>query len=334
LGGVIGWVSVNKEQEELLHLYMQFEEEHESLRQELIADLNKLLRPEPPEELFHYTSSAMEIIDSNRIHATNLKYTNDYTELYHGHKLAQEVRQELLSNAKSAIATEFLGKVAENALSFVGQKAEVYGFSLSEVKNSLPQWRSYAGEGTGQMIGFDSDLLEQRLNPPGGRVIEVMLLKVCYEEGLQREALKGVIGKIAQCVDSDQSRYERGPNLVWHASLLGGRAAPYIVSLKNKPFDTEKEWRLVGVDYLMPITEEYGAIQFRRSGTQIVPYVECYPKKAEDPNNTSLLPIRSVEVGPQADETLGKHAMELLLAERGYRNQVSVSKCPTPFRTF
>jgi len=212
--------------------------------------------------------------------------------------------------------------------------AEVYGFSLSEVKDSLPQWRSYAGEGTGHMIGFDSDLLEQRLDTPGERFIEVMLLKVCYEEGLQKEALKGVIEKIARCVDSDQSRYERGPNLVWHASLLGGRAAPYIVSLKKKDFDTEKEWRLVGVDYLMSISKESGPTEFRRSGSQIVPYIEFYPKKAGDPNNTSLLPIRSVEVGPQADETLGKHAMELLLAERGYGEQVSVGKCPTPFRTF
>jgi len=110
---------LSKEQEETLHLYMQFEEEHEPLRQELIAGLNRLLCPEPPEELFQYTSSAMEIIDSNRIHATNLKYTNDYTELHHGHKLAQEVRQELRSNAKSAIVTEFLGDVAETALSWV-----------------------------------------------------------------------------------------------------------------------------------------------------------------------------------------------------------------------
>jgi len=310
--------------------FKRFQEDHRKLRAELTQDLSPTLCPRAPEELFHYTSYAMEIVQTRCLRATNLKYSTDYTELRHGYELAQNIREELLASASSPTAKTFLKRRAKEALSHVSERAEVFGFSLSESKADLSQWRSYASNGTGHVVGFRSDRLEAEMQALGDPNIEILLLKVLYDEELQKKGLKQIIQKVTNSVEEGDSKYDSARNLLMHASLLAGQVAPYIVAFKREQFASEKEWRLVGTDIVVkrplnrPVT-----IKFRKSGHHIVPFVEF---RTED-RFGGLLPIKSIEVGSQVDESLGSHAAQLLLKEYGYRN-VPVTKCDIPIRSF
>ena len=266
----------------------------------------------------------MEIVDSNHLRATNLKYTNDFTEITYAHELAEQIRQEMLRTTDSDIRQEFLRNV-ESALSFIGNGIEVYGFCFCQSEQLLSQWRSYAQEGRGHAIGFSAQALETRLQVsadlPGLR-----LLKVLYDREEQIRSIRFALEKICDSVARDDSdgTYDHIQNIAHHHSLTVVRIAPYLVSFKNPVFEAEKEWRLVYIDF--PFREK-GLLKFRRSGSQLVPFVEFSPSVEE------VMPISTVWLGPQVDSQLGRMSLRLLLYERGYE-RVDIKECEIPFRSF
>lgn len=112
----------------------------------------------PPSELFHYTNgdSVLKILKSGCIHATESTYLNDPYERVYGENLLVE-KINNLSDLK------FKNKVLE-ALKSNSEKGKflTFIFSLSENPNILSQWREYAYQGKGSIIGFDSSVIFDR----------------------------------------------------------------------------------------------------------------------------------------------------------------------------
>ncbi len=314
-------------------LWARFDDDHEQLRQDLEAEFRELICSSPPPELFHYTSSAMEIIESNRLRATDLRYTNDYSEIDAGltifhHALQSVSCKSVISQKTIQIAKESLPLRYVQDFRAMKPHFSVFAFCFCKGKDVLSQWRSYAAEGTGHVLGFDTSQLVTGLQSP---MTDCSLRKVVYRPRSLSSVFKNLIRRVCECADRHADLYPEPENSFWHNVILFRFTLDYVVSFKKNDFAAEQEWRLVTTDFGGFRTGHSGHLQtpihFRRSKHQIVPYVELKPK----PKN--LLPLTRVILGPQTDEYLGPLATDRLLYENGY-GRIPVTRSALPLRNF
>ena len=274
--------------------------------------LDGFLKQKPPHEVFHYTNTAgfFGIIRSSSLWATNLQYMDDFSELKYGRELISEVFEKSKSKLTDQCSEEFFGQI-ELAVRTVPKLNDAFGVCFCEDGNLLSQWRTYAQEGTGFSIGFQSEKLKD-LSAKGA---QPFLIKVLYDSNEQRNILNEVFDGLSKCRASEKALV----NLEMALHLC-------LTSFKQNCFEEENEWRLVCL-----LGHQYGNrkyLEFRNTEAAIVPYLPI------GPSPEAKLPIPSVYLGPQSglSEELSVTSVYAFLARYEY-HQVTLLGSGIPLRS-
>jgi hypothetical protein len=276
-----------------------------------------------PELLWHYTNfqGLQGILQKQQIWASSLLSLNDTTEYEYSVELARqllsEVRQRSVARYPlTRLGVEFLKNSGLKIISLEASRTFVACFSKS--RDDLSQWRAYGGT-PGFSIGFDRSSLNRLAKKSNFRLTDCR-----YSAEKHRE-------KIRELVDSWISglrKVDRNTNTRPDRRLLRKMARLYPVAFlvglnslaetnKHPKFRAEKEVRMVsGIDMSRNV-------QFRQSGSLVVPYVVIEPAKGG-----SQLPINEIIVGPCPHREAVSRSVEWMLEQQKVEAKVSGSSAP------
>lgn len=280
---------------------------------------------EPPELLYHYTSTEglLGIVSSGCFWATDAEFLNDAQELQYGRaepcaalmRQAQQLsplertHDESENGSRAAVlrsCVDFLrmGPSNANADHLVPQ---VFVACFCEEADLLSQWRSYGANG-GYAIGFRSRALN--------------IFSAEYENSPTRLA-RVAYGAAAQALMIDEVLNDIAPYPVAHPGAHGWAAGTYLAlpalaRVKHDAFSEEKEWRLLQTSDLS--VEQF---KFIPGNYAVTPYIEVPFGHARA--------IAEIWVGPGSNTELRVLGVKRLLASRGLQN-TGVRTSRAPFR--
>ncbi|MDD5150934.1 MAG: DUF2971 domain-containing protein [Flavobacterium sp.] len=254
----------------------------------------RVFKPKRNELLYHYCdSNAFHAICTNKtIRLCDLFTMNDYLEMHWGYSIWEKAATELLSE----LGEEFLDAIDE-VIHFSGMKGLLLASSFSLDGDVLSQWRAYADDGNGCVIGFSAqDLLK----------LSIRSLKVEYIEKKQILEVKKIVKAIYD-VEQSQSKVEKfGQDFMEICTMLAFDLASY----KNPAFSEEKEVRIVHLINFEKSNKslkfvDYGGtafgeeskgqeIKFLMSGNAPKTYIDL-----DFSNNGKVFPIKEVIIGPK-----------------------------------
>lgn len=290
------------------------------------------------ELIYHYcgVEAFMSIMKTRAVWLTDLYQTNDAKE---GEEIIDVVRA-VLEDEKAET-----WMIHEWAANFAGHRTFMhgYGFCASEEGDLLSQWRGYAHDGMGFSIGFDRKMLADASQETKVEKIEdlelFMLGKVLYNLDEQKEkvresasripallregALNHIrgLGLLGEAMDDDEKKKRR--EQAFNALMLinMGFAFHLRLTIKNKAFSEEKEWRLfspkMGTEYADQLKEKVGYIKRTNS---IVPYLIYELGKGDL--------VKEVIVGPR--NRTPDYALKMFLRSCGYSN-VKIRHSSAPY---
>lgn len=270
--------------------------------------------------LYHYTdvNAVKSILENRKLWLTDIRFLNDSSEFHDGIECFKKALESPEPGLFSSIeftdkAVEYLRKSLVEGAGFELNELPLFTCSFSRSDDLLSQWRAYGA----YAIEFDERLLSEELE----KLIECKYVDRDKSTVAVRE-VTGAIRTISKSMEAHGGAVGiEGINAVVH--LINAAA-----SFKNYGFHEERELRVVR-------TASAGdeSIKFRAKGTRLVPYVEVA---------ISLDCIRSIRLGPMADQTLATSAMEMFVRriEKDWQTESSnieyelkVSASPIPYRS-
>lgn len=258
------------------------------------------LRPEVPDNLFHYTrsNSIISIIESDVLWATDLRFLNDKTEITYGSELLKECLEDLKGEFSSSCCDSLL-KHVENFYKW-GVAVPCFTVCFSEAFDDLQQWMAYANGTSGFAIGFDLRSLNLKAtigrdwSPAIDRENEgnysiglafkdlykepadqVALIRILYDKDTQSSLLRSFMSKIMSSFqanmrtvpETEQDLLDALENLYFSECLK--TLTEFYSIFKSEHWKHEKEWRLL----CRPNMGEN--VRFYRDGPMgITPYVK------------------------------------------------------------
>ena len=255
------------------------------------ASLDLYTRPEEdPPYLYRYTSPGglIQIVQSCKMFATNIRYLNDFSEYIFTHDLFYGRLGQHIEDSDDPEVAAYLGHIRESVLdgnvdSASALDGNIYVVSFSANGDLLSQWRGYCPPDGGYSIGFSpADLrtaaeVKIGLFPGSWRLVkceydgegQFRLIDNAILNGV--EAFHHVESESSNAVSKHLRGEEKGvppelADLKLDLNNAVGRLAPV---LKHQAFAEEEEWRLVSTT----IIDGDSSIQFREGDTSVVPFV-------------------------------------------------------------
>jgi hypothetical protein len=277
-----------------------------------------------PELLYHYTSldNFKNIIDSNELWFTNVRFLNDSSEFDYSISIFEESinemrskPEEIISELKkydSQVASETLCEILSileefiRTIKFAHPLTFLYCFS--ELGDQLSQWRGYTKFGSGVSIAFNFTELYEAIyqdytslpteSPsvvsfgglkPSPLRFDRSFMKCTYDRAQQKN---GIVGAVIEIFANNISANLAGVDYddIWTRCL----------GLKHPAFLEEKEWRA--------ILKSYGEkqIYYRTGKHSLIPYTK---EKFEDISKL----IDHIIIGPNPNKELSKLSLESFL---------------------
>lgn len=274
--------------------------------------------PNEDQIIYHYCDAfAFHSICTNRkLWFNDLFSMNDYMELHWGYSIWEQAASTRLEKYGS----EFLDEIDE-VIHFSGIQGLLLANCFSTEKDVLSQWRAYANDGKGYVIGFNAkDLLD----------LPIRALEVLYNKEQQiLEATAGI----------DVLYLMKQDNIPDYKAMCGVFGYD-LAAFKNPAFLEEKEIRLI---HLLDLKQSNGSLKLvdeggqyfgeERKGEQVkfrikqeipTPYIEL-----DFTNDGKINPIKEVVIGPKNDvlpsaisiflETIGVENVEIEKSKASYR---------------
>jgi DUF2971 family protein len=292
----------------------------DSLEIEMEAELFKDAERERPDKpLFHYTDAAglKGVLETKQLWATHFEHLNDQSELRIGEDLvtkeAEGLARELPErSARRFIVEQFAAMHPEQRLSRVGS---IYLASLSEHGDQLSQWRAYGADGSGYAIGFRSlPIPEPDTTEAAAGLI---LLKCEYDASVFRRRIYQILLEISagfeKFVHSERGLTNTQAVGSIALSICLRRVAVEVPRLKDKAFEEEGEWRLVG---FTSTDRDKEVVKFRTSARALVPYMPIPVSDGE------CMDLDAVVVGPRQDADRARRTAAILLRHHGYSEEI------------
>jgi len=272
----------------------------------------------------HYTTAnaLINIIQSEQLWATNIKFLNDEQEFLHAITLAKEIIEKSTENAGKIKANrsaydEFIKNIKKSLENLDTYHAgNIFTCSFSEEKDLLSQWRGYCPNNQGYCIHFDLDGL---LKAAKEKYIDCDIFPCVYDITEKKKRISTVLNTYWQeylKVTDAKQREGIVQNLTFEIEQL----ASYF---KHPSFAEEKERRIV-IRMLWEIEEH---AKFRAGPMSIIPYIEV-------PAPKSL--IKEIGIGPTRDQSLAKRGLAALIDFKFGRfasiGDVNISESKIPYR--
>ena len=307
--------------------------------------VNDKLKKEFPklDTIYHYTNlnNFISIVENQTLYSTNISFLNDKREYKHGVDLLLS-RIDILKNG--GFSPDILDMLVTH-IDLI-YKSERYVTCFSKNGDLLSQWRAYANNGKGIAIGFESMMIEKKMN------LYLQRKHVIYDVKEQTEFLDELIKIIINFFEEyieifDWAEY----GYEWLVTNAIIEYLDIILSgYKDPSFFEEQEYRLEYVIDGRVNKKKHVEINYRATETQIIPYIKFISEyrqteidKAKgryddiDINDDEIfsfkrkLPIKEIIIGPSLDYEMNKLGIEELLKSNGY-DDVIIKKSTIPYR--
>lgn len=280
--------------------------------------ISREYKPKENDLIYHYCdSNAFFAICTNRkLWMNDLHSMNDFMELHWGYSIWEQSANTRIEK----YGKEFLDEIDE-VIHFSGFQGLLLANCFSTDKDVLSQWRAYADDGKGYVIGFNA---KELLGLP------IRALQVLYDKEQQIKEATATIDALYQLKQEDSNEFKTFCNVFGYD----------LSAFKNPAFIEEKEIRLIHLldfkksnDFMKLVDK--GGIYFGedRKGEEIkfkikqdipTPYIEL-----DFSNNNKINPIKEVVIGPKNEvmktairiflETIGIEKVEINKSNASYR---------------
>jgi hypothetical protein len=115
--------------------------------------------PWPNSVMYHYTRTDVfeEILKTRRMWAMDLRTMNDRRELLHGKTLIDKRMVKAARRFRHTPAEQWLQAIRRLFGDLIVRRSSAFAISLSEHPDMANQWRDYAAQGTGFVLGWSID---------------------------------------------------------------------------------------------------------------------------------------------------------------------------------
>lgn len=292
------------------------------------AFLTTLEAVPPPPILYHYTNDVglRGILESGKLWMTDILSLNDPSELSHGLSHAVTILSGKAGSGppeSKLFAADFeemirLGKVQKSGDYFI--------CSFSSAGDDLGQWRAYADNGRGYVLGFDANALEDAFIRQAGAPIQ-KAFPITYSDARLIEIHRKIIEQMFALIS-----LPRGRNLgneaikVYMADLYTVITVHSLhagLHFKHEAYANEREYRFMQVH---PPGKQPLKTKLRTRSYSSIRYQEF------DWKDAGRDVLKNIVIGPAADiERAREFAREsLLLADQ---KGVSITCSRIPYRT-
>jgi len=306
----------------------------DELDDEIELKFNALRADDPPEVLYHYTTTSglRGILESGSLFMTDAFFLNDQTEVVYGRDLAREVLAGFRSD-KAEVQT-FLQHTVQrfDPLGPEGDGYRPFVACFCSNGSLLSQWRGYAASATGYALGLESAVLSNRAERLGYEAIGVVLEQVEYDrrnqESIVRHAVDRVLGNFEQDLEIVAAA-DIGNLRVLYFNVLSTVLADLFPRFKHPMFAEEREWRLL----IRRLSDtETALVRFREGSRYVIPYFPLDLRFKTGPQQGHL-PLREIVHAPIAEPDLVKRSLRMFLRAHGYAdNEVIIKGSEIPLR--
>lgn len=246
----------------------------------------------------HYTSASalLNILSSEVLWATNIKFLNDEQEFTHALHLVEDViaRAQKTTTINNKYFDEFISDVKKTLNDLDGPQSDnIFTCSFSEQRDLLSQWRGYCPENQGYCINFQ---IEKILENAKKKYIQCDLKKCIYDFKEKDELISNLMNSRWADYLKGKGSKERGETIRGLARDLRSLASHF----KHPSFSEEKEHRIV-IQTGWDLEEN---VRFRVGQLSIIPYLEI----PIDKNS-----IEEIIIGPTRNQKLAKRGLSSLI---------------------
>lgn len=191
--------------------------------------IERIYKPQKNELIYHYCSAETfnAICTFKKIRLCDLFTMNDFLEMHWGYSIWEKAANELITD----LGHEFIDSI-DAIINISGTKSLVLASCFSTDGDVLSQWRAYADDGNGFVIGFDAKtLLKLNIKP----------LKVEYDEKKQLKEIKAIIRAIHE-IESEMEESKRYGKDFFRTCV---QLSYDLAAFKNSAFKEEQEVRLI-----------------------------------------------------------------------------------------
>lgn len=295
--------------------------------------------------LYHYTSAsaALDILRSGELWASSYAQLNDPLEIrgYLGAIWSKQVNEaiEALDTAQFGERGAVARAIREDVLrkpprSWSPSSLSACICSLSEVADSLPQWRQYGDDAHGVAVGIDP----RNLILPA----KALIGPVSYETAEVGLKLRELVARAMDAVCRQNSLGTTARN----AFVLSVTRSMFYLSAfyKDPSYRHEGEWRVVIPcvdvefaraqrdenfrDHLFDELRESG-LRARVRGRRLVAYIPIPIRHKTSPK----LALKSLSVGPSQTDPAVLSVLWLSAVENGWPSNVQIDRVSLPYRS-
>jgi hypothetical protein len=263
----------------------QFQIEADKILQPFV---DKLKAKKPPPIIYHYTGDVglRGILETGQLWLTDVFSLNDPSELNHGFSL---LLKALMNKAVSPDAKNFVQGL-EDFVKRVGirQSGNYFVCSFSESADDLGQWRAYADNGRGYVLGFDTSELETAFtkdDQPGYAQTSPVTYDDAQLEGIHRQIVEKLFQLISLPCSSTAVQAE------WY-TFLTLKALNAGLYFKHEAYSNEQEYRFLEAH---PIDQPVPSVRIRYRPYSLIRYREFNWR------HLASAALKQIVIGPAAD---------------------------------
>ncbi len=281
--------------------------------------------------LYHYTTykGILGITESRSIWASSVRHLNDTAEVKYACDLVTAHFERVLPKVAPGNRERF-EYVWSTFMQSVTRHTNVFVASLSEVGDSLSQWRAYGGDGIGVSLGFDAQMLATTASSQKFRLVQC-IYDLEKQESIVADLVEPMIAYYLNVArtDYDGQGHERFAEI-----------APVF---KDSAFEGEREWRLIregkpmlNSDAWMPLGKpSESSVKYRTNKSLLIPYIDFDLSRCDtnDRGKDCQAELVDVVVGPSPHAELNRESVVRLLESRGFDGG-AVRSSAIPYRSW
>lgn len=279
-------------------------------------------KPSEDDIIYHYcdANAFHAICTTRKLRFNDLFSMNDYMEVHWGYSIWEKVANIVIEE----FGFEFVDYI-DKRINSTGLRALVVASCFSKNGDVLSQWRGYADNGKGYVIGFKATELLK---------LPIRALEILYNEGEQIKEVEKIVRALHKAEELSEDKFSSDFDTLVY--LLGYDLS----SLKNPAFLEEQEIRLIHLlDFqksgkFLKLNDSGGLyfgrersgekVQFRIKQDIPTPFIDL-----DFSDNDKINPIIEVIIGPKNDvletsisvymETIGLSNVEIKKSKASYR---------------
>jgi len=277
-----------------------------------IARENGCFDYQPDQIVWHYTDGPglIGILESSRLHATQVSSLNDAKETHHATELFIKATRQLIETRAAepdvvTLLNQLVGFSEENVEAHARSKFFVTCFSGEE--DDLTQWERY-GKQNGYALGFYARGLNREPNSSLYRVIYDPEKQERAAQELAEATVNFYLEGLTEGRLENKDQWMRDFLSAWDGWVY--KLAPLAKAFKWR---AEDEYRIV---HELKFAE-FPEVRFKAKATMIARYLPL-DTPTWVPRRAGLLPLAKIWIGPGIHQQASKISILLLLDQMGY----------------